>query len=87
MATQWCVVRDSEGRAVRAGFSELEPEPGGTVEEHEDVLPEVLEEIRSRQESERQGKEAAGAGFAAAAADGTISHEELVKLLRLKGVI
>ena len=87
MAIKWCVVRDSEGKAIRAGFSELEPEPGGTLEEHEDVLPEVLEEIRSHQESERQEKEAAGAGLTAAAADGTISHEELVKLLRLKGVI
>ena len=87
MATKWCVVRDSEGKAIRAGFSELEPEPGGTVEEHEDVVQEVLEEMRSRVEVEREGKAIEIADLTIAAQTGTLDHVGLVRLLLLKGGI
>ena len=87
MATPWRVVRDEGGNPLRAGFCDFELSGGEVLEEHEDVQPEVLEAIRERDKSCRAEKEEAVAVFTPSVEKGSITHEELVQLLKLKGVI
>lgn len=81
---KWNVIKDGDGNPVRFGFSDMVAGNGETLEQYDTIQPGIIADHKTAVAEAQESAETQIAAYDAKVANETITHGELVKLLKLR---
>lgn len=81
---KWNVIKDEDGNPVRFGFSDMVAGDGETLEQYDTAQDDIIAEHKAAVIEAQESVDDQIAAYDAKVANETITHGELVKLLKLK---
>jgi hypothetical protein len=87
MSHTWCVHKKNNGTIIACGFTDFVAGAGEVIAEYDDVQNDVIATFNSQKAAVQESLDTQIAAFDAKVADESITHLELVQLLKLKKYI